>query len=331
VLWNTPTFSGWALDDLSSIRRIDILIDGKVIGSAVTNQSRPDVCAAYPNRQGCPYVGWQFTPNIRFLTNGVHTLTAIATSAINSEATASTTFNVQNADGTSATRMYIDVPASSGSALSGNITFVGWALNQNTSLSRVAIAVDNIPVSTVNQTQFVPRPDVCTVYPDAPACPNVGWSVPFDTTSLANGVHVLKVTATSQVQFDQPATVFKMFTISNAADSTPIKSYIDIPAANATVSGVTSFSGWAVHNTNPIASVVIYIDGVAYGPAYYGVSRGDVCAAFPNEDGCPAGNVGWAFAFDTTLIRNGTHALQVESSSADGAHYTISQQFKVSN
>jgi hypothetical protein len=331
VLWTTPTFSGWAVDDVSPIRRIDILIDGKVIGSTTTSQSRPDVCAAYPNRSNCPYVGWKFNPNTRFLTNGVHTLTAIASSDINSEATTSTTFNVQNADGTSATHINVDAPSSSSSALSGNTTFAGWAFNQNMTLSSLSIAVDNIQISTLGRYQFFPRLDVCAKYPDAFACPNVGWSVPFDTTSLANGVHVLKVTATSPVRFDQPATVFKMFTVSNAADSSPIKSHIDIPAANATVSGVTSFGGWAVHNTNPIASVVIYIDGVPYGPAYYGVSRGDVCAAFPNEYGCPAGNVGWAFAFDTTLIRNGTHTLQVESSSTDGAHYTISEQFKVSN
>ena len=331
VLWNTSTFSGWALDDTTYIRRIDILIDGKVIGSTNTNQSRTDVCAAYPNRSGCPYAGWQFTPNTRFLTNGVHTLTAIATSDINSEATASTTFSVQNADGTDANRIYIDAPASSSSSLSGNTSFSGWALNQNTFFSGLTIAVDDIPVSTLNQGQFVPRPDVCALYPDAPACPNVGWSVPFDTTSLANGVHMLKVTATSQVQFNQPATVFKMFTVSNAADSSAIKSYVDTPAANAAVSGVTSFSGWAVNNNNAIASVLIYIDGAAYGPAYYGVSRGDVCAAFPNEYGCPAGNVGWAFAIDTTLIRNGAHTLQVESTSTDGAHQTISQPFDVSN
>ncbi len=331
VIWNTPTFSGWALDDVSNIRRIDMLIDGKIAGSVVAGYSRPDVCAAYPNRSGCPYAGWQFTPNTRFLTNGVHTLTAIATSDINSEATASTTFNVQNADGTSATRIYIDAPASSSSSISGKTDFSGWALNQNTILDRLALAIDNITVATLSQSQFTPRFDVCAVYPDATACPNVGWTVPFDTTSLANGVHTLAITAQSQYQFVQPTTIFKMFTVSNSNNNSPIKSYIDAPAANATISGVTSFSGWAVHETNPMASVVIYVDGVPYGPAHYGVSRGDVCAAFPNEYGCPAGNVGWSFAIDTTLLRNGGHTMQVESSSADGAHQTILQKFSVSN
>ncbi|MDQ2775864.1 MAG: hypothetical protein M3Y57_13255, partial [Acidobacteriota bacterium] len=64
-----------------------------------------------------------------------------------------------------------------------------------------------------------------------------------------------------------------MFTVGNSLSASPIESYIDVPSANATLAGVTSFAGWALDSSNPIATVLIGIDGVPYGPAGYRVNR----------------------------------------------------------
>jgi hypothetical protein len=331
VLSGNPGFSGWALDDNGPIDRVDISIDGKIVGSANVGMSRPDVCAVYPNRPICPYVGWQFSPNSFLLTNGTHTLTVTAVSLINSEATASTTFNIEHTDNNSATHIAIEAPASGGLALSGQTTFSGYALNQNNYLNGVTISVDDLPIKNFAFRQLTERTDVCATYPDAQSCPDVGWSVSFDTRSLTDGVHTLQVSAVPLTTFNQPTAVSTMFTVSNGPNASPTKSFIDNPAAGSTISGVTSFDGWAVNRTSAISSVSIWIDGVAYGGAHYGVSRTDVCAALPQENGCPEGNVGWSFAVDTTLLTNGSHTLQVQSTAADGTQQTISQQFKSSN
>src|SRR5207248_1619705 len=52
------TVSGWALDNLSAISNVSLAIDGTFIQNATYNLLRADVCAAYPGRIGCPYVGW---------------------------------------------------------------------------------------------------------------------------------------------------------------------------------------------------------------------------------------------------------------------------------
>jgi hypothetical protein len=123
-----------------------------------------------------------------------------------------------------------------------------------------------------------------------------------------------------------------MFTVSNSPTTSPIRMYIDSPnSSQSSLSGVTSFAGWAIHDSELIKNVLISIDAVAYGSANYGISRQDVCAAFPNVSGCPAANVGWAFAIDTTLLSNGDHKVQVTATAADSTHRTVEATFSVSN
>ncbi|MBV9268183.1 MAG: hypothetical protein JO061_18590 [Acidobacteriaceae bacterium] len=330
VLWNNITVSGWAIDDNTPVQRVEIAVDGKTIGSTGTGETiRRDVCAVYPNRPNCPYVGWNFTFATNYLSNGTHTLTATAVSTVDSEATISTTFNVNNSNGGNSTQVYIDIPNGQTGSLSGQATFAGWAINKNYVISNLTILIDGAP--SANAYTAVARPDVCGVYPDAPGCPNVGWSATIDTTLLPNSVHKLDVIANGGWSvYPQLSTASAMFTVANSLSNSPIKTYIDVPGS-ASISGVSSFLGWAVSATATISDVEVAIDGVPYGAASYGVSRPDVCSAFPNESGCPAGNVGWAFVIDSTLLANGSHALDITVTASDGTHQTISKPFTVSN
>jgi probable HAF family extracellular repeat protein len=335
--WGVTTFSGWAFDDATQLQRIDYFIDGNLsiapYGGSYASP-RPDVCAIYPNRPGCPYIGWNISINTLPLSNGTHTFTMTAVSETNSEATVSSAFTVNNNLGQNGSKLVIDSPAAGSVPLSGQTTFSGWGLSFYNYFSTVSASIDAGPA--LYATYGLPRPDVCQIYASAPNCPNVGWSLGFDTTQWADGIHRLNVTASvtnpsgSSTGYETTQSVF--FTVANSGTSSPIASYIDTPtSATPTLSGVTSFSGWAIDQTTTIANVSITVDGVPFGVATYGGSRPDVCAGFPQYAGCPAGAIGWSFAIDTTTLVNGSHTLAVTSASSDGRYHTITSSFSTGN
>ncbi|WP_172799254.1 Ig-like domain-containing protein, partial [Bacillus sp. FJAT-29814] len=65
--------NGWFLDG-SGVSKIEILVDGKSVGTANYGIWRPDVESAYPAYQNANS-GYQFTLNTKNLTNGQHKLT----------------------------------------------------------------------------------------------------------------------------------------------------------------------------------------------------------------------------------------------------------------
>ena len=60
----TVAVAGWAIDNTSAvgtaISTVEVKVDGTVVGFATYGLSRPDVCAVYPGRPGCPNVGYSF-------------------------------------------------------------------------------------------------------------------------------------------------------------------------------------------------------------------------------------------------------------------------------
>jgi len=95
------------------------------------------------------------------------------------------------------------------------------------------------------------------------------------------------------------------------------------PAANATVSGTITISGWALDNaTRPegsISSVAAYLDGVPLGTATYGQAS-NICATYPGRPGCP--NVGFTLQWDTHYanggyVSNGSHTLMIVATDSD--------------
>ena len=75
--------SGWAVDNASvvgtAISSVRVKVDGTIVGTATYGISRPDVCAVYPGRPGCPNVGYSFSLNTSSLSSGTHTITVTAT------------------------------------------------------------------------------------------------------------------------------------------------------------------------------------------------------------------------------------------------------------
>jgi len=88
---------------------------------------------------------------------------------------------------------------------------------------------------------------------------------------------------------------------------------IDVPTANATITGTAApVGGWAFGKT-AVSAVRIYVDGVLKGSATLGGARPDVAAAYPNL--APV-NCGWTYSLDTSTLTNGAHLIIVHAADA---------------
>ena len=101
----------------------------------------------------------------------------------------------------------------------------------------------------------------------------------------------------------------------------PPSVYIDSPAAGTTVGATLNISGWAINSTSSVGTAIskveVQIDGATVGTATYGLSRPDVCAAFPGRAGCP--NVGYSYSVNTASLTPGSHTLRVVATNSDAA------------
>ena len=320
--------AGWALDDSAAIAKVAISIDGAPYGAAAYGIARPDVCAAYPNRLGCPGVGWTYLLDTGKLANGSHVLGVTATTTDGRNVTSKAAFIVANwmpSPVSNAMVLHIDAPSSQGGTLSGTSHLGGWAVDNNAAITSIQVAVDNVAYGAA--TYGAVRTDVCTAFPNRPGCPNVGWDFYLDTTSLTDGTHTLAITGVSSG--GQSSTITATFTVDNLA-ATGMHIGIDKPnAASGPLSGTAAIGGWAINDTAAMASIEVLVDGVSIGDANYGSVRNDVCAVFPGKTGCP--DVGWNLFLNTTQLSNGSHTLQVTGATTTGERATVGLAFTVSN
>jgi hypothetical protein len=323
------SFYGWALDNNSSVTSVAISIDGVAFGNATYGATRPDVCVAFLGRPGCPNVGWSYLLDTTRLANGTHTLDVTAYST--THATLSQQFTVSNTTPGNPVTAYIDAPGSLNNVVQGVMQFKGWAISNDAQVTTISLAIDGVPKGVGNYGAA--RPDVCAVYSGRPGCPNVGWTLIYNTNLLANGQHTLVVTANvtdASGNVTEQGSATSTFTVANWTTSDPIVFSIDSPnSSSGAVSGQAPIGGWAIDSLAAINTVAISVDGTPFGAAVYGGTRSDVCASYPNSPGCP--NVGWNFVLDTTLLADGTHTLQVTATSAGGESSAQAQTFQVSN
>jgi uncharacterized protein (TIGR03437 family) len=319
------TFSGWAVNTGSSISSRTVLIDGSPLGQ-VQPMARPDVCAAYASAD-CPNVGWSYLLDTNSLSNGTHTFSLRATSATGQTATTSSQFTVANWSTSNPTRISIDTPNAQSASFRGVAAFGGWAINDVSAISNVTVAVDGVTFG--NAAYGSNRSDVCNAFAGRPGCPNVGWNVGVDTTTIADGPHSLAITAVPAT--GQPYTATTTFTVANGGSSR-LDAMIDTPSPQAALTGSVNFRGWAVGGFAAVSNVQLLVDGVSIGQALYGVPRADVCATYPTSTSCQSSNnVGWSLTYDTNQLPNGSHMLEARIVSASNQTRTISAPFTVSN
>ncbi len=225
--------------------------------------------------------------------------------------------------------MSIDAPAT-GATVSGSLLVGGWALDTSYPVTSVSISVDGIPYG--NAFYGGSRPDACAVYTTGLNCPNVGYNVYLDTSTIGNGVHTFQVTVTDTAG-NHFTTASDNVTVSNNPASYPTHVGIDSPFGGATYHGVVQFVGWALNDSSAIVSFKGYIDALPINDSavVYGTPRPDVCAPanYPGRPNCP--NVGWSYLADLSGLSNGNHTFSLTAIAANGQQYTLVNPFVVDN
>jgi N-acetylmuramoyl-L-alanine amidase len=319
VLSGVATVSGWALDNRllvgTAIGSVQVKVDGVTVGAASYGVNRPDVCNNYPGRPGCPNVGYTYQLNTTTFSPGTHTITVSATDTDGTPDVGSASVTVTISAVPPA--VYIDTPTPGTVLFSGLTTVSGWAIDNalapGTAIGTVQVKIDGTAVGTA--VYGLSRPDVCNAFPGRPDCPNVGFTFSLNTTTLSPGAHLLTVTAA-----DTDATPDSGSWSITIQMSGPPSVFIDTPAQGSVVSGTVTIAGWAVDNTTvvgtAIRSVQVKVDGVVVGNATYGVSRPDVCNAYPGRPDCP--NVGFTYQLNTATLTSGQHTITVSATDSDG-------------
>ena len=153
------------------------------------------------------------------------------------------------------------------------------------------------------------------------------WTYTWDTTQVVDGSHSLQAKA-----YDAAGNVGVSSTVTVQVDNTVPRGYVDIPSNNAPVSGASvHLAGWAT-DVSRVVSLQFRLDGqllALNSPYQYGVSRADVCSAYPGDPNCP--NVGWQAYFNSRGFADGSHTLSVIATDGVGLSYTASRVFTIAN
>ncbi|PGV51540.1 Ig-like domain-containing protein [Bacillus sp. AFS037270] len=177
--------SGWFLDQ-SGVSKVEVLVDGIVIGEAKYGVSRSDINQAYPDYQNVN-AGFQYTLNPENLTPGQHTLTVRETGKNGLKTELQSQFNIQGLP----SKGSLDSP-NSGTVLKGKAIVSGWFLD-GSGVNRIEVLVDG---SLMGEADYgLARTDVQSVYPEYKNA-NSGFQYTLNTLQLKDGEHTLSVKET---------------------------------------------------------------------------------------------------------------------------------------
>jgi fibronectin type 3 domain-containing protein len=305
-LTGSVNVSGWFIDQ-QGVSKIEVLIDGNVVGQAVYGDPRPDVFKAYPdyNNQNA---GFHYTLDTTKLTPGSHTLRIRETSLTNVE----TYLNPINITVSLKPMGWIDSPKAE-QEYSDKIDVYGWFLDQS-GVSKVEVFVDDISAGTAVYGD--PRADVKNLYP-AYNNANSGFHYTLDISNLEAGSHTIKVCGTGN---NGVITTLKPVTIT--VKPVTARGYMDVPGANAVLHGKVPVYGWFL-DLDGVAKIEVLVDNVVVGQAEYGIARPDVLKAYPLYNN---GNSGFQYILDASKLSEGTHVLAIRETSNSGRTTTLTEK-----
>ncbi|MEO7142415.1 MAG: M36 family metallopeptidase, partial [Bryobacteraceae bacterium] len=196
-----PVTGYFALPD-ALLRGVDVILDGLSYGAARYGLNQQSVCAALPgNPPNCPRIGFSFNLDTTaenqtgkiLVGNGPHSLQVRATDVYGRTFTAPpkpAAITVNNPVHPKPVAL-ITAPAAN-QTVGGVLHVSGYAYDSGGTVVTVSLMIDgyryNNPVA-----YGTPAPDVCAALPNVTACPNIGFSVDFDSTRLSNGPHTLSI------------------------------------------------------------------------------------------------------------------------------------------
>lgn len=138
------------------------------------------------------------------------------------------------------------------------------------------------------------------------------------------GQKVIGASTTNSTNFVTQMAQLGTWNLSANFAALPPSAAFTAPAANATVGGDVSITGWALDNTtrveNAITSVRVYIDNVLQTGVVTTGQSSTICTTYPERPGCP--NVGWSYIWNSRLAANGTRTIKVAVTDGDNPAQT---------
>ncbi|WP_052352972.1 N-acetylmuramoyl-L-alanine amidase [Neobacillus dielmonensis] len=295
------TVNGWYLDD-TGVSKVEVLVDGTVVGQAEYGDQRPDVQKAYPQYNN-GNSGFHYTLDTTNFTDGVHTVTIRGTGLNGRNITIpGNTVTIANVKG------YLDNPFP-GATLIGTHTISGWALDDS-GVAKIEILVDGIVAGEA--TYGDERPDVQKANPQYNNG-KAGFHYPLDTTKYSDGLHTFTIKETGLNG--------RVTTLSNSSIIiSNVKGYLDNPALGTNLTGTANISGWFLDKSG-VTKIEILVDGAAAGDATYGDARLDVLNAYPLYKN---GFSGYHYNLDTAKYSDGNHTITIRETGANGQVTTLS-------
>jgi hypothetical protein len=213
--------SGWAMDlqDGAPVSKVQILINGSVVGNATLGIARPEIAALYPQFQNNLHSGWTFTMPASGLYPGViYEIGVVAYDSLNLStmigfvdmpvATTSTGPPIGLIEGAYDLRTGLTTVAQSDS-----LRVSGWAMDpqDGAPLSKVQILVDGNVAG--NATLGIARPVIAALYPYIPNNLHSGWTFTMPASGLTPGKHTITAVAYDSLSLSGTLSQYKTWTI----------------------------------------------------------------------------------------------------------------------
>jgi N-acetylmuramoyl-L-alanine amidase len=333
-----PLF-GWALDD-NGVERVDILVDGVVVGGASYGRSRPQVTRRFPGYPDSAASGFAYELDTTHYLNGLHTISARIKSRAGEYAMLNArTFQFSNVQHNLAPFGKIELP-NRGAEMRGNCgagphrysVVSGYAMDvgvqdYDTGVAWVELMIDReIWANSRTSCRFSPiegglsdcyglrRLDLEPIFPNVKDAPHSGFRFVLDVGGLiatglyTPGSHLLSIRAGDHAgQSKEIAEIAVTFTCDEFLGNENSFGEVGVPRIGMLHHGVIQAAGWAL-DWEGIHHIVIMVDSVPVGTATLGAARPQVSLDYPGYPQSAA--PGWSFPLDTRQFANGEHLLE---------------------
>ncbi|MGM9977687.1 MAG: NlpC/P60 family protein [Clostridium sp.] len=296
---------GWHLSS-SKAKKVEVFINGKLMGEVTSNTSRPDVAQAFPNYDN-ENSGFDGKINISNESNGEKTLRVLVTNEDGTTDDFIRKITIKKPE-EKPIRACLDTPKN-GSVISEKyLNIRGWHLSSS-KMKKVEVFINGKLMGEV--TPNTSRPDVAQAFPDYNN-ENSGFDGNINISSESNGEKTLKILITNE---DGTTDDFIRKITIKKPDEKPIRACLDTPKNGSDVSGMyLNIRGWHL-SSSKMKKVEVFIDGKSMGQVTPNTSRPDVAQVFPEYNN---ENSGFDGKINIANESSGAKTLRIVITNEDG-------------